>query len=462
VIPKTSSASNSNNNSNIENNNNDIITNADAKEKNRHQELASDQEFNDISAVAIVGDKKDNSSTNTIIRCAVARVNKTLNIYNITPDDIKVTSSTRKKKTSLSYRTPKRVNCFTFSDLPMDGSSINTTVPLLISGDVAGDSYAYNMLKNGQRRLLGHTASMLTDVAIVNQIESSHRRRLLLTADRDEKIRISQFPDSHLIEGFLLGHTKYITAFTTIPSSSIVVSCGGDMTLRLWNIEYMNEICSTSTCTTTDDGCDSSGASSGSCSNKNEIPTAIAVSGCGRIIAVIFDESKRLSIYKISNKEMNSHHNGNDLSLRSIQSSLTLMVSVCCPSQPLSVIFHGTEVNAKNDHGIALTVLMGDPNYIVRYNIQDKHDSNNSDKQVVVVPATIENSCMQALLDIALKEEISMPRTILEKDDYGKPVIGKENETRGPAAAEAPWNRVERVEIHKERERKRKKKNRKI
>jgi len=98
VIPKTSSASNSNNNSNIENNNNDIITNADAKEKKRHQELASDQEFNDISAVAIVGDKKDNSSTNTIIRCAVARVNKTLNIYNITPDDIKVTSSTRKKK----------------------------------------------------------------------------------------------------------------------------------------------------------------------------------------------------------------------------------------------------------------------------------------------------------------------------------------------------------------------------
>jgi len=364
----------------------------------------------------------------------------------------------------LSYRTPKRVNCFTFSDLPIDGSSINTTVPLLISGDVAGDSYAYNLLKNGQRRLLGHTASMLTDVAIVNQIESSHRRRLLLTADRDEKIRISQFPDSHVIEGFLLGHTKYITAFSTIPSSPLVVSCGGDMTLRLWNIEYMNEICSTSTCTTTDDGCDGNGASNGGCSNMNEIPTAIAVSGCGRVIAVIFDESKRLSIYKIFNKEMNGHHNdnGNDLSLRSIQSSLTLVTSVCCPSQPLSVIFQETEVKPKNDHGITLIVLVGDPHYIVRYNIQDKHVSDKSDKQVVVVPLTTEGCCMQALLDLALKEEISMPKTILEKDDHGKPVLGKENETRGPAAAEQPWNRVERVEIHKERERKRRKKNRKI
>merc|ERR1712166_1054387 len=150
-------------------------------------------------------------------------------------------------------------------------------------------------------------------------IASSSRRRLLLTADRDERIRISQFPDSYILEGFLLGHTAYVTAFTTIPSSYLAVSCGGDMTLRLWNIDDKSEICNLSTCDNNNNN------------NKNEIPTAITVSGCGQIIAVIFDESKRLSIYKISHKGINDQNSKNTTS-----PSLTLLGSVDCPSQPLS------------------------------------------------------------------------------------------------------------------------------
>merc|ERR1712166_457645 len=217
-------------------------------------------------------------------------------------------------------------------------------------------------------------------------IASSSRRRLLLTADRDERIRISQFPDSYILEGFLLGHTAYVTAFTTIPSSYLAVSCGGDMTLRLWNIDDKSEICNLSTCD----------------NNKNEIPTAITVSGCGQIIAVIFDECKRLSIYKISHKEIN------------------------------------------DNNGSVLTVLMGDPNYVGTYNIQDEHDDDNT----VVSAISESSSSMQELLDVALKEEISMPKTILEKRN-GDPILHKQNETRGPAGDDAPWNRVERIEIAK-------------
>jgi WD40 repeat protein len=304
----------------------------------------------------------------------------------------------------------------------MDDGSSSTKSTLLISGDVAGDSYAYNLLEKGRRLLLGHTASMLTDIAIVDRddIASSSRRRLLLTADRDEKIRISQFPDSYILEGFLLGHTAYVTAFTTIPSSYLAVSCGGDMTLRLWNIDDKSEICSMSTCDN---------------NNKNEIPTAITVSGCGQILAVIFDESKRLSIYKISHKDINDQNNNNNTS-----PSLTLLGSVDCPSQPLSLIFHGKEVESNNN----VTVLMGDPNYVVTYNIQDEHDDDNK----VVSAISESSSSMQELLDVASKEEISMPKTILEKR-HGDPILHKQNETRGPAGNDAPWNRVERIEIAK-------------
>ena len=386
---------------------------------------SSDEELKEISAVAIIGGDDKN---NNILRCAVARNNKTLSIYNVTTEDIE-SESVSTKNSSIVYRTPKRVSCFAFSDLPMDdGSSSTTKSTLLISGDVAGDSYAYNLLQKGQRLLLGHTASMLTDIAIVDRddIASSSRRRLLLTADRDEKIRISQFPDSYILEGFLLGHTAYITAFTTIPSSYLAVSCGGDMTLRLWNIDDKSEICNLSTCD----------------NNKNEIPTAITVSGCGQIIAVIFDESKRLSIYKICHKDINDQNSNNNTS-----PSLTLLGSVDCPSQPLSLIFHGKvlESNSNNDNGSVLTVLMGDPNYVGTYNIQDEHDDDNT----VVSAISESSSSMQELLDVALKEEISMPKTILEKRN-GDPILHKQNETRGPAGDDAPWNRVERIEIAKE------------
>lgn len=49
-----------------------------------------------------------------------------------------------------------------------------------------------------------------------------------------------------------------------------------------------------------------------------------------------------------------------------------------------------------------------------------------------------------------------MPTSLLEKNPYGKPKLQKENENRGPGgSADAPWNRVERVEIAKERMKKR-------
>jgi tRNA (guanine-N(7)-)-methyltransferase subunit TRM82 len=80
--------------------------------------------------------------------------------------------------------------------------------------------------------LLGHV-SMLTDIALVSLEGRSH----ILTADRDEHIRVSRgIPQAHIIEGFCLGHTNFISRLC-IPSerSDVLISGGGDDNLFVWD-----------------------------------------------------------------------------------------------------------------------------------------------------------------------------------------------------------------------------------
>lgn len=80
--------------------------------------------------------------------------------------------------------------------------------------------------------LLGHV-SMLTDIVTA----SVSGRHYILTADRDEHIRINRgIPQSHVIEGFCLGHVEYVSRLC-IPSTKpeILISGGGDDDLHVWN-----------------------------------------------------------------------------------------------------------------------------------------------------------------------------------------------------------------------------------
>lgn len=80
--------------------------------------------------------------------------------------------------------------------------------------------------------LLGHV-SMLTDILVA----TANNRQYILTADRDEHIRISRgIPQAHVIEGFCLGHIEYVSRIC-IPSTrpEILISGGGDDDLHVWN-----------------------------------------------------------------------------------------------------------------------------------------------------------------------------------------------------------------------------------
>lgn len=81
--------------------------------------------------------------------------------------------------------------------------------------------------------LLGHV-SMLTDIAYT-RVEG---RSYIITADRDEHIRISRGPpQAHIIEGFCQGHDEFVSRLC-FTQSGLLVSAGGDPYVFVWDWLY--------------------------------------------------------------------------------------------------------------------------------------------------------------------------------------------------------------------------------
>jgi len=97
----------------------------------------------------------------------------------------------------------------------------------LLIADKSGDVYLFNTEgeKEGQL-LLGHL-SMLLDLRI------SLDSKFVITADRDEKIRVSSFPNSYNIHNYCLGHGDFVTSLGIL-SDDLVLSGSGDGTVRVW------------------------------------------------------------------------------------------------------------------------------------------------------------------------------------------------------------------------------------
>ncbi|RQM30369.1 hypothetical protein B5M09_012735 [Aphanomyces astaci] len=98
----------------------------------------------------------------------------------------------------------------------------------------AGEVMAYpvpHVSSHEGKSLLAHTTSIVTDVAINTD------NTLLLSADRDEKIRVSNFPTTALVQSYCLGHRQCVRKLaTSVTTPSLFVSVGLDDTLKLWEM----------------------------------------------------------------------------------------------------------------------------------------------------------------------------------------------------------------------------------
>ena len=86
---------------------------------------------------------------------------------------------------------------------------------------------------NFERKLLLGHVSMLTHISLVEY----EGRSYIITADRDEHIRISRgIPQPHIIEGYCLGHTEFVSRLC-FPATrpNLLISGGGDDELYIWD-----------------------------------------------------------------------------------------------------------------------------------------------------------------------------------------------------------------------------------
>lgn len=84
--------------------------------------------------------------------------------------------------------------------------------------------------------LFGHTTSMITDICM-----DPSKSRYVLSADRDEKIRVSHFPQTALIQSYCLGHLSAVVQVACCQRSQAqnwMISLSKDGTIKLW--DYMN------------------------------------------------------------------------------------------------------------------------------------------------------------------------------------------------------------------------------
>ncbi|KAA8917116.1 hypothetical protein TRICI_000788 [Trichomonascus ciferrii] len=80
--------------------------------------------------------------------------------------------------------------------------------------------------------MLGHV-SMLVDIKAVQR---DNGKQYIITADRDEHIRVTRYPQTYVIERWLFGHTEFVSVIETLPwNPHQLVSAGGDDFVAHWD-----------------------------------------------------------------------------------------------------------------------------------------------------------------------------------------------------------------------------------
>jgi len=107
----------------------------------------------------------------------------------------------------------------------------------ILVADKNGDVYKFKTeIASEAQLLLGHL-SMLLD------IQMDPKGKFVLTADRDEKIRVSKFPNSYNIHNYCLGHTEFVTSICLF-GDDLLLSGSGDGSVKVWKYLEGREILS--------------------------------------------------------------------------------------------------------------------------------------------------------------------------------------------------------------------------
>ncbi|XP_029314546.1 tRNA (guanine-N(7)-)-methyltransferase non-catalytic subunit wdr4 isoform X2 [Cottoperca gobio] len=108
----------------------------------------------------------------------------------------------------------------------------------LLATDKSGDVYSFSVVepqREGELKM-GHLSMLLA-------VSMSPDDKYIITADRDEKIRVSHLRSPYNIQSFCLGHQQFVSALL-VPSGHPhwLLSGSGDGTMKLWEYESGREL----------------------------------------------------------------------------------------------------------------------------------------------------------------------------------------------------------------------------
>ena len=291
---------------------------------------------------------------NNMLHCAVSRHNKTLSLYTIS---IKTKESEHTYFPNMVHKTSKRSSGLVFARLE------NNQHIIILAADLCGDVTAFPILASSssddhvdtvissrRRLMLGHTASMITGIRLVtdyySEEESTGEKKKIqriLTCDRDGKVRVSSFPNTHIIEGYLLNHESFLSSMDT--ASGLCITSSGDDTIRLWDYSSLQQLAMFDTRS-------SSSELTTTANNKGYI-TNVMIQRNAQMCAFLRDGSFQVHLLHIIGNEKNDDSDNTTL-FRLIDRHPVLT----CPAQPLYAKFLPDD---------SILVLIKDPIYLMHF-----------------------------------------------------------------------------------------------
>ncbi|XP_068631004.1 tRNA (guanine-N(7)-)-methyltransferase non-catalytic subunit wuho [Battus philenor] len=118
--------------------------------------------------------------------------------------------------------------------LPRSASKIRFSVKCdqIFVADKTGDVLSYDITKESNGiKLLGHLSLLLN-------ILQTDDCKFIISCDRDEKIKVSCYPNTYNIQTYCLGHTEFVNNLELLPHNvKYLTSTSGDGTIKCWNYE---------------------------------------------------------------------------------------------------------------------------------------------------------------------------------------------------------------------------------
>ncbi|CAG9856157.1 unnamed protein product [Phyllotreta striolata] len=157
---------------------------------------------------------------------AVSKDNGSINSLELSPSKKYIVVSTENKHILIYDPDFKLIKRFVANRAPC--KACFTPSDDLIVADKTGDVYLYKLQddENKPELLLGH-------LSVILDITFSECGKYIITSDRDEKIRVSHFPNCYNIASYCLGHTNFVHKINVV--ENVLVSGSGDGTIRFWD-----------------------------------------------------------------------------------------------------------------------------------------------------------------------------------------------------------------------------------